>query len=993
MKPLSGIIEDPLDEAEYGPFWRLSEKTPDADDPFVFEGADRYSETVRKFVSSVHALSPYLGGLMERDTDRLRRMLDADPSYLIAEICEGLSDFEAEDEKDLRRELRLKKQEAALVIALADLAGAWDVLEVTSALTQFADASLQAAVRFLLKDALLSGKITGPSEADPARNSGLIILAMGKHGAGELNYSSDIDIIVFFDPDAADVTIDKGAQVFWVRLTKALVSIMQDRDENGYVFRTDLRLRPDPGATAAAISLPAALHYYESLGQNWERAAMIKARPCAGDIEAGKRFLAEIQPFIWRKYLDFAAIADVHSMKRQIHAHKGHGTIAVAGHNIKLGRGGIREIEFFVQTQQLIAGGRNAALRVPRTVKALRILTKDRWIGGTTAARLKSAYLFLRTLEHRIQMVRDEQTHTLPQRDDELHNIALLMGFDDVKTLTDALVPHMLSVEDAYAELFENQPSLSSETGSLVFTGESDHPETIETLSRMGYKRPADVSKVVRAWHFGRYPATRTSVARERLTEIQPKILEFLAGTADPDAAFVAFDAFLARLPVGVQIFSLIRSNPSILGLLALLLGAAPQLVETITRRPQIFDALIDPGCVGAVPDSAEMRERVDGMLSEAAYYEDLLDRARIVGKEQQFLIAVRYLTGAISAKAAGRAFSDLADLFLARLLDAAWKELARSHGNVPGARVAIIGMGRLGDRDMTLTSDLDLILVYDFDEEATASDGERPLAAKAYFIRLVQRFIAALSALTGAGNLYEVDFRLRPSGNSGPLATHIEALRIYQIENAWTWEHMALTRARVIGPDRAFNSRIERVIDDVLTMDRNPSEIFADALEMRTRVDREFSGDAADLKKIPGGLMDIEFIVQATKVAWAGRYPDILEASQSKSLEIMAAHGLLSEADREKLVEAAGFYRELLHLTRVGLSGAFDPKTAPDAFLKLVCNRVGLPDATLLEVHLNETQKSIRSVFKRIFDSEVPDPSETAGEGGLQTGIKPGAA
>lgn len=982
MRPLFQIIDDPLDEAEDGPFWRLK-SVEDAHERVnlkALEELDGYSASVLNFIHSVRVLSPYLAGLIEKDPNRLVSILNSDPGQYIAEICEELELADIETEKELRKFLRQSKQAAALSIALADLSGAWSVLEVTSALTRFADAALQAAVRFLLGEAVCSGKLVGPSVDEPDRGSGLIILAMGKHGAEELNYSSDIDLIIFFDPECAQVTIDKGAKVFWVRFTKSLVAIMQDRDENGYVFRTDLRLRPDPGATAAAISVPAALHYYESLGQNWERAAMIKARPCAGDIAAGIKFLSEIQPFIWRKYLDFAAIADVHSIKRQIHAHKGHGTIAVAGHNIKLGRGGIREIEFFVQTQQLIAGGRNAALRVPRTVKALRILTKERWIEGTTAEKLKASYLFLRTLEHRVQMVRDEQTHSLPEKTDELNGVARMMGFDTHEDLERQLIPHMLSVESAYAELFEDEPSLSGEVGSLVFTGESDHPETLETLSGMGYRRPSDVSKLVRSWHFGRCPATRTSVARERLTDIQPKILESLAQTADPDTAFVAFDAFLSKLPVGVQIFSLIKSNPSILSLLTMLLGAAPQLVETITKRPQVFDALIDPGCVGAVPDHAEMRERVDGMLGEATYYEDLLDRARIVGKEQQFLIAVRYLSGAISAKAAGRAFSDLADLFLVRLLSAAWKELQLVHGNVPGARISIIGMGRLGQRDMTLTSDLDLILVYDFDDAAEHSDGSKPLASKLYFIRLAQRFIAALSALTGAGQLYDVDFRLRPSGNSGPLATHVEALRNYQLESAWTWEHMALTRARIIGEDISFNARVDRIVDEILTMPRDVNLVYRDALDMRQRVEKEFADKKWDLKKGPGGLMDLEFIEQSLKIAHGARYPDILDPDFFKALTQMAAHGLLSLRDRDKLIDAAALYGELLHLTRCGLSQSFNPATAPEAFMRLICNRIGLPNSTLLEVHLKETQQEIRIIFNRVLGNQPVEVGE-AGE------------
>ncbi len=325
--------------------------------------------------------------------------------------------------------LRHAKAKASLLIALADLGEVWTVDEVTAALTRFADAMLKATINWLLIRRHEGRKISLYRSENPSHNCGYVALAMGKHGAGELNYSSDIDLIILYDPETAPLAEGIEPATFFVRLTKRLVTILQDVTEDGYCLRVDLRLRPDPRATQVAIAIEAAAIYYESMGQNWERAAMIKARSAAGDIPLGAEFLQRLKPYIWRKYLDFAAIADVQSLKRQIHAVKGHGTIAVQGHNIKLGRGGIREIEFFVQTQQLIAGGRNPALRGLRTLEMLDALAEAKWITPDAADGLKSAYRFMRTIEHRIQMVNDEQTHTLPEDGEAFENLASLSGF------------------------------------------------------------------------------------------------------------------------------------------------------------------------------------------------------------------------------------------------------------------------------------------------------------------------------------------------------------------------------------------------------------------------------------------------------------------------------------------------------------------------------------------------------------------------------------
>ncbi|MCP4381833.1 MAG: bifunctional [glutamine synthetase] adenylyltransferase/[glutamine synthetase]-adenylyl-L-tyrosine phosphorylase, partial [Hyphomicrobiales bacterium] len=888
------------------------------------------------FLASVLAFSPFLRSLMLGEPKRLVSLLETSPDRSLKRCLTRVRRAWRSGEKAaLMRALRLARQEVALLAALADLGGPWDLAKATGALTAFADAAVGSTVRFLLAEGHEGGRLVLPDLDDPAAGSGWIILGMGKYGAGELNYSSDIDLIVLFDPDVAPLPDpDDGATTF-VRLTKQLIQILNEHTEDGYVFRMDLRLRPDPGATNIAISTPAALQYYESFGQNWERAALIKARAVAGDIDCGETFLDELTPYIWRKYLDYAAIADIHSIKRQIHDFRGHAEIAVAGHNLKLGRGGIREIEFFVQTQQLIAGGRNPELRGRGTVQVLGVLAAGGWIDPEVRDDLAECYATLRTIEHCLQMVDDEQIHTLPDDLTGLDTIARMLGTRSVPIFEKRLRAVLGTVQDRYAELFEAAPSLTSTLGSLVFTGDEDNPETLDTLSRLGYKDPAHVSSTIRGWHYGRYPAMRSSAARGLLTEFVPALLEILANTDNADSAFAGFDRFLAQLPTGVQLFSLLRSNPELLGLLTTIMATAPRLAETVARRSYVLDALIEPAFFGRVPSRDLLEERLAATIAEADGYEDILDRARVFRQEQSFLIGVRVIAGTLDAHQAGRAFADLADLLVTALFDAARKVFEATHGRIPKGRMAVVALGKLGGREMTAKSDLDLIALYDFDEKRPTSSGPRELTGSQYFARLTQRLLAALSAPTAEGTLYEVDFRLRPSGQSGPLATHIDAFVTYQTKNAWTWEHMALTRARVITGDKSIAVRAGKEIAKIIARPSHRKKTRADVLEMRSMIEAEKGGEGRwDLKQAPGGLVDIEFIAQYLELVDGGKHPRILSTVTATALSQQTAARLLSKGDSERLTQALQLYQALMQVLRLCVDGPFDPDEAPRGLL-----------------------------------------------------------
>ncbi len=919
------------------------------------------------FLSAVFDLSPFLRDAARRRPQMLETLFDmpAEPRIETLNAAIALAgDAEGQTEAGLMQALRELKGEAHFLIALADLAGAADAQATVRRLSALADACVSSAVRFLLREAHRGGKITLPDLADPGRGSGMIVLGMGKLGANELNFSSDIDLIVFFDPNAPAITDPYEATDLFARLTKRLVRILQDRTAHGYVFRTDLRLRPDPGSTPLAIPVGAALVYYESRGQNWERAAMIKARPVTGDIAAGAAFLAELTPYVWRRYMDFAAIADVHSIKRQIHAHKGHGEVAVKGHNVKLGRGGIREIEFFVQTQQLIAGGRFPELRGRETVAMLAALAAGGWITPQAAEALAHQYWFLRDVEHAIQMVADEQTHTLPEDDAGLERIAHLLGFADAGAFSAAFRASLHTVERHYAALFEAAPQLSRGVGNLVFTGDVDDPSTLETLSELGFQRPSDICRVIRSWHFGRYRATQSAEARERLTELTPALLETFGKTRRADEALMRFDEFLSGLPAGIQLFSLLQSNPALLGLLAMIMGAAPRLAAIITRRPHVFDGLLDPGLMSELPNKAYLKTRLDAFVEGAELHEEKLDRLRIFASEQKFLIGVRLLTGAIDAVRAGKAFSDLADLTVAAALDAVKAEFALRHGKVKGGRVAILGMGKLGSRELTAGSDVDLILLYDHEPGVEESDGDKPLAPSHYYTRLTQRLIAAVSAPTAEGVLYELDLRLRPSGNKGPVATHIDAFRKYQHEEAWTWEHMALTRARAIAGNKAFCEAVEADVAGILARPRAPRKVFADAAEMRAVLAEEKPPrDVWDLKLIPGGQIDLEFIAQCARLT-GNILPDVWPPTSTGDALARLAPEFCNAQMRDELVSAYELYLALTQIVRLCLTGPLDPKDVPPGLADLLLRTTDLPDLSVLEAHIRETSARIETCF-----------------------------
>ena len=914
----------------------------------------------KTFIDGVISGSPYLCQLLIDDSDFTSSVFQKSPEDSFADILKQTQAFEHSHPAEVAPALRHLKSRFALLCGLCDLGNVWSLEEVTKAITRFADAAINAALNALLRDAEAAGKY----QLTDMKKCGYVILAMGKHGAFELNYSSDVDLIVLYDANTQCLPPDAEVAKFFVKLTQRLVALLQEQTSDGYVFRTDLRLRPDPRATQIAISIQSAEQYYLTLGQNWERAAYIKARAIAGDIALGDEFLKTIQPYIWRKYLDFAAITDIQSLIRQIHAVKGHGEIAVEGHNLKLGRGGIREIEFFVQTQQLIAGGRNPALRGRRTVDMLDALASAQWISAQTVIDLKAAYVLLRQWEHRAQMQRDEQTHSVPTGE-AFVKFAHFCGYADAAIFREKVRQTLELVRSHSSKLFEQSATLGGEAGALVFTGGEDDPETLETLNRMGFAQASEVSATIRGWHFGRYAATRDRRAKEALTALMPKLLTALSRSGDADRTFLDFDNFLKGLPAGVQLFAMLKTNPGLLDLIAQILGTAPRLAHGLSRQPRILEAVLDPTFFGSLPSRQALMQSAESLVPHVLPLDEAMDRMRVFAREQKFRVGVRVLSETVSAEEAGQGFTNIADAVLNILLAAVKQDIERQHGTIDNGRVAVIAMGKLGGREMTAGSDLDLIVVYDHAENCTASTGPRAIAPSQYYTKMTQRLITAVSVATAEGDLYEVDMRLRPSGSKGPVATSLASFKTYQAESAWTWEKLALTRARPVAGDSLLCTELEAIKRHVLASSRDETSTREDVVSMRGLMLREHKPLSPwDIKRVRGGLVEVEFIAQFLQLIHAYQHPDILDTNTFEAVSKLRKASLMDDQQANELIDATRLYHRLTQILRLCLDVNFDPETALAGLNRVVAQAAQTPDVRAAEGLLRETQFRISALF-----------------------------
>ena len=881
--------------------------------------------------------SPYLKGLILKEAKWLQGALEG-PDAAVADLFEALPQIDA---KAMPAVLREAKRRIALLTGLADLGGVWSLEKVTQVLTQFADLAVNSALRTCIAAEIARGKLPGMTQDNIEDAGGMTVLAMGKMGAFELNYSSDIDLICLFDETRFEPDDFHDARSSFVRATRRMAAMLNDLTGDGYVFRTDLRLRPDPGVTPVCMAMEAAERYYESLGRTWERAAYIKARPCAGDITAGEGFLNTLTPFVWRKHLDFAAIQDAHDMRLRYREHKGlGGTMKLPEHNMKLGRGGIREIEFFTQTRQIIAGGRDPELRVRGTVEGLEVLRAKGWVPDDAARELTDHYRAHREVEHRLQMVRDAQTHSLPNSDEGFARLAAFMGREDAELRRD-LKQRLEAVHELTEGFFA--PDAKSAPQSHAFDKD-----------------------VVAHWQT--YPALRSERAVEIFERLKPDFLERLAKAAKPDEALLAFDGFLSGLPAGVQLFSLFEANPQLIDLLIDIVGTAPALARHLSRNASVFDAVIAGSFfdewLGVDALSAELTD----ILARESDYEHQLDATRRWAKEWHFSIGVHHLRGIASAEQIAARYAELAEACLQALWPFVVQHFAQKHGAMPGRGAVIVGMGSLGAGRLNATSDLDLIMIYDADG-VEMSQGKRPLPVRQYYARLTQAMVTAMTAPMAQGRLYEVDMRLRPSGTQGPVATSWQSFKDYQQNKAWLWEHLALTRARVIAGEGSLGEDVEALRCEMVARARPPEMVLSEVAKMRLRIQAAKQAAFWDGKLGAGRLQEIELIGQAGLLGGG---------SDARSIEIgleqTVALGWLAPEQSVALARSYRLFWQMQLSTKLLSEQVIDDEQMPDVIglggLAFLLRETGFDSLDNLRTGIAETAKDAAQVLHAVLST-----------------------
>ncbi|WP_376765093.1 bifunctional [glutamine synthetase] adenylyltransferase/[glutamine synthetase]-adenylyl-L-tyrosine phosphorylase [Sphingomonas koreensis] len=897
------------------------------------DGMNGDAGALRGAIERARLWSPFLAHLIERETDLLARLplVMADPLAQVRIDDPGMP---------VGKRLRIERRRLALSVALGDLAGLLDFRSATQALSDFADYALDAAIA-----AAVAERMPG------AAPDGFAAIALGKQGSRELNYSSDIDPILIFDPETFPHREREDAGEAAVRVGRRVVELLQARDADGYVLRIDLRLRPSPEVTPIVLPAEAAISYYESQALPWERAAFIRSRAAAGDIALGRQFLETIRPFVWRRALDYGTIREIRGISRRIRDHHAQGQAFGPGYDLKRGRGGIREIEFFAQIHQLIHGGRDPALRAPATLDALAALAEAGRIDAADAAKLADAYVLLRTIEHRVQMIDDRQTHQLPEGEG-LDRVARLHGLADGAALLDLIRPHVEFVGRVYDSLDDTpdgEPRVAVNDTGIE-----------QACAAAGFADTEAAARLVAGWRDARYPALRSAPARAALETVLPRLIAAIGSAPDPDQALARLDTILSRLPSALNLFNLLEASPRLTELLSTILSHAPTLAEALARRVELIDGLIDATALAPVGDVAALAAEL-GAGEAGDDYQRLLDRVRRLVGEKRFALGSQIVAGASDPLDVSAGYARVAEAALQVLTQAAIDEFAVRHGRVPESELVVLALGRFGGGALTHASDLDLIFLFTGDHLAE-SDGEKPLGAVTYYNRLAQRAIAALSVATAAGALYEVDTRLRPSGGQGPLVVSLDGFAKYQREDAWTWEHMALTRARPVFGSAAARAQVQAVIDAVLHGDRPERDVVAEARKMRADMAaHKPPAGPLDAKLLPGGLVDLEFAVHTQQlVRRAGFDP-----------ELRRAIGLLADAELlpAELTPALEFLTRLLVTLRLVAPDAQPPALATRP---VVAHAVGARDWEAVLAALDRHRQEVARAWAAVSEEHA---------------------
>ncbi len=926
--------------------------------------------------------SPYLQRLALQHSDDIAACLKGRASQ---QFDQARADFIAtmaliNDDNGAMQAIRIWRGRSALITAITDISGKLDMLAQFSMLTTAADTALNQTILYLFRQAAKRGKIKAFD--DTLSGCGWTVLALGKMGAEELNFSSDIDLIILHDQTASPLDDAEATQPFFVSMTRDLIRLLSSASGHGIGWRVDLRLRPDPGATAVSIDIDAAIGYYESIARTWERAAFIRARPVAGDFALGQRFLTQIQPFIWRKTLDYTVMEDMKTMLRR--PPQGTGWL---GYNLKTGNNGIRQIEFFTHVLQLVTGGRDASLRHSNTQWALEALATGGWIETTQAQALKLAYVRLRRIEHRLQMIGDNQTHSLPRGDEDLGKFAQFMGHENSRSFCDALA-NLLAMVNTHAQhdlinlSDPNMPQLDA--NSVILLDDNDH--LVRWLTDRGFTRPQVVADTVSGWMAGRIPATRSERARNILNRLLPDILDQLTAADEPDDKFAALAQFIEGLPASVQIFSLLDHNRHLTRLLCDMLLLSPHLGDQLRRRPMLFDLLLYRSFFAPLPDVDAMSETLQQISAELPV-EEALDAIKRETRDWKFRIEVQALSQTIDSNALAAGLSAIATATTRIVLDLARQDMRRRHGTIDGL-VSIIALGRMGTRQLTVSSDIDLLIVYDAPEQA-ASTGTRPLDAASYFARLAQTIISWLATPTAEGTLYEVDLRLRPEGEAGSIATSHNRLKTYFATDAWLWEKLALTKARLVAGDADLNEQLGVSIGRIVNHAHDHGAISAALGHMVALLSKNRKPVSKwHLRAHEGGILDLDLLVQGLRLAHGDLFDDTGQTSL-EILECLNTTGKLKTKahdydgspaqgfypDYDKLAQASRLFNELHQSLRLTFGkAAAAPEQLPAPLQHFILTRMDLADARQLDTNLTESCAYVISVLRQFLNTPQED-------------------
>lgn len=891
--------------------------------------------------------APFLARALDRQPDLAELLAQGDGAGALAWARAQA------DEPDTEVAVRRERLALATALAVGDLAGAFPLTQVVSELTAFADRALNRAIRTAIAER---------TDLDSAE--GFIALALGKQGAGELNYSSDIDPILLFDrerlPRRASDDPGDAAQ----RYARRVVALLASNTADGYALRVDLRLRPASEVSPLAVPVGAALTHYQSAALAWERAAFTRARAAAGDVPAGENFLAAIRPFVWRGQLDFGAVEEIRALTLRIReSHEGPAAPG-PGFDVKRGRGGIREIEFYAQTHQLIHGGRDASLRVRGTRHALDVLAAGSWIAPEHAVTLGEAYDRLRQIEHRLQMVNDRQTHALPAGE-ALDNVARLDGLVDGAALVEELTALTQRTARIYEELIGRPEAAPVPVAMPVST-------LAHELDQWGFAEPDTLAERIETWRDGRHAAIRSPQAVAAWDRLAPALFMAMGQSDDPMRAITRWERILESVPSAITTFRLLDARPDLIERLVAALTLAPVLSDELARKPERLDTLIDKHALELPGDVPSIMARMRGAAIREDY-EALLDAIRIVTGEIRFALGIQLIEGLADPLAIARALSRTAEAAMELAAGATTAEFVQKHGRIPLSELLILGLGRLGGGALTHASDLDIVYLFTGDF-AAQSDGPRPLGATVYYNRLASRVSAALSVPTAQGALYEVDTRLRPQGNQGPLAVSCAAFGKYQREAAWTWEHMALARARVLYGSPSARAELEAVLAEVLHAPRGQAELREAVLEMRGEMAKHKPATGpVDAKLARGGLVDIEFLVHYLQLKG--------EAADGRSLAETAPRALDPDLEvaMAGLAEAGLIPADLAEphalMSRMLVAGrllAPDGREPPPGGARALARACGFDSYAALEEAFAAARLRVAGVWKQILGTDI---------------------